>query len=352
MIDLSKAYDRINVSLLCDKLRATSLPTQIINLLEFMGQNTLVSTSYGGHLSDQWKVGNGVRQGGITSGILFNFYLNDVLTGIADLPVGCSLNGSKFNILCYADDIVLLAPTVEASQILLDTLACELGRLSLKINVDKSCNIVFKYNNRDIKANLTLQGLPLRPAHDCTYLGVVLQDDMACTKDAERAVKAFFRQYNSLYHKFSFVDTDVLIHLFKLHAMSFYGTETWFMKLYKKDIKKVAVPYHGAIKRICGRSWYDSNHECLEYAKLRIFKHLLAKKIICYAHKLFSSKSPCLSAHRYYFRHMSIFSREVKDSFHENYQLTDVHNNPLCAVLARIDFVQRTEPRSQGYDPG
>ena len=114
----------------------------------------------------------------------------------------------------------------------------------------------------------------------------------------------------------------------------------------------MSVPYHSAIKKIYGRNWYDSNHECLEHAKLPIFKHLLAKKVICYAHKLFSSKSPCLSAHRYYFRHISTFSQEVRKLFHDNYQLADVYDNPLCAVLARIDFVQRTEPRSLGYDPG
>ena len=50
-----------------------------------MGKNTFVCTSYEGCLSDEWKVGNGVRQGGITSGILFNFYLNGCLTDLADI---------------------------------------------------------------------------------------------------------------------------------------------------------------------------------------------------------------------------------------------------------------------------
>ena len=80
MVDLSKAYDRINTSSLCDKLKSTYLPGQIVSLIEFMGKNIFVCTSYEGCLSHEWKVGNGVRQGGITSGILFNFCLNDVLT--------------------------------------------------------------------------------------------------------------------------------------------------------------------------------------------------------------------------------------------------------------------------------
>ena len=71
MIDLSKAYDRTNISSLCDKLKATYLPEPIVNLIEFIDENTLVCTSYEGCLSDEWKVGIGVRQGGITSGIIF-----------------------------------------------------------------------------------------------------------------------------------------------------------------------------------------------------------------------------------------------------------------------------------------
>jgi len=53
MVDLSKAYHRINISSLCDKLKATYLPGQIFNLIEFMGKNTFVCTSYEGCLSDE-----------------------------------------------------------------------------------------------------------------------------------------------------------------------------------------------------------------------------------------------------------------------------------------------------------
>ena len=38
--------------------------------------------------------------------------------------------------------------------------------------------------------------------------------------------------------------------------------------------------------------------------------------------------------------------------FNEKYQVPDVFDNPLCAVIVRIEFIQRTEPRSIGFDPG
>ena len=32
--------------------------------------------------------------------------------------------------------------------------------------------------------------------------------------------------------------------------------------------------YHKGFERICGRKFYDSNHECFEYARLTIFNLL------------------------------------------------------------------------------
>ena len=54
----------------------------------------------------------------------------------------------------------------------------------------------------------------------------------------------------------------------------------------------------------------------------------------------------------YYFRAYSNYGKEIKKLFYEKYQIPDVFDNPLCAVIARIEFVQRTEPRSVGFDPG
>ena len=56
MIDLSKAYDRINTSLLSEKMREADLPGQVITLIDFMGKITFVCTFHGGELSDEWNL--------------------------------------------------------------------------------------------------------------------------------------------------------------------------------------------------------------------------------------------------------------------------------------------------------
>ena len=82
---------------------------------------------------------------------------------------------------------------------------------------------VFRHNKKRVPTRFTLNSLPLRQVTECTYLGVVLSDDLSCTKDVERAKLAFFEQFNSLYQKFSFANKDVLIHLFKHLVMTISG---------------------------------------------------------------------------------------------------------------------------------
>ena len=90
----------------------------------------------------------GLRQGGILSPFLFNYYINSVLTEVSESRVGCSLNLTMTNILCYADDIALLAPSAKGLQILIELNSTKLEKLCLAINPGKSKYIVFKSSKR------------------------------------------------------------------------------------------------------------------------------------------------------------------------------------------------------------
>ena len=95
MIDLSKAFDKINNQVLIRTLRKTTLPDKIVNILDFIFNNSYAQTIFNGALTEPWKVGNGVRQGGILSPILFSFYINEVISDISDMTAGCSLWGNQ-----------------------------------------------------------------------------------------------------------------------------------------------------------------------------------------------------------------------------------------------------------------
>ena len=77
-----------------------------------------------------------------------HFYM---LAQVNYLPVGCSLGYHRTNILCCADDIVLLAPSSEGLQILIDKVCSMLQDLNLIINLEKTVQLVVM-----AKANLII----------------------------------------------------------------------------------------------------------------------------------------------------------------------------------------------------
>ena len=71
-------------------------------------------------VSDSFHVSNGVRQGGVLSPMLFAVYVDSLLEMLEASGVGCYSGSCFVGAVCYADDIVLLAPCASALTVLLD----------------------------------------------------------------------------------------------------------------------------------------------------------------------------------------------------------------------------------------
>ena len=64
-------------------------------------------------------MGNGVKQGGKLSPLLFNIYMDNLCVQLHKQPIGCCLGTAVVNHLIYADDLLLFAPS-KGLQTLLD----------------------------------------------------------------------------------------------------------------------------------------------------------------------------------------------------------------------------------------
>ena len=71
-------------------------------------------------LSPKFNVSNGVRQGGILSPLFFNLYMDRLSVTLSETKVGCALGKTMVNHLAYADDLVILSPSVKGLQKLLN----------------------------------------------------------------------------------------------------------------------------------------------------------------------------------------------------------------------------------------
>ena len=136
-LDLTKAFDKVNHTILMAKLIDSNESPIVTNTLINMYNKQLVRVCFNGNQSDFWRLGNDVRQGGVISPLLFNLYINNVLLKLSSLNEGCNLESEKHNSQAYADDFTLLAPSANAVQILLNKISILFSDLNLTLNLNK-----------------------------------------------------------------------------------------------------------------------------------------------------------------------------------------------------------------------
>ena len=117
----------------------------IVDSLSYIFSNTRVNVRISSIFSDSWVTTRGVRQGGVLSIFLFSPCLDDIVTEISAMPVGCRLGINKINVQTYADDIILFSPTAGGFQQLLDRIVILVEQNDLLIiNADKTKIMVFR----------------------------------------------------------------------------------------------------------------------------------------------------------------------------------------------------------------
>ena len=79
----------------------------IVKLLLFWYTHQKMCVRRGNSTSPDFLVGNGVKQGGIISSILFNIYMDDLSMHLNSSGIGGYLGTAFINHLCYADDLCL-----------------------------------------------------------------------------------------------------------------------------------------------------------------------------------------------------------------------------------------------------
>ena len=199
-LDASKAFDRINHCKLLIKLSDSEVPLYIVRLISFWYSSQQLCIKWGNVLSPFFNVSNGVRQGGILSPMLFNFYCDNLSANLNKIYAGCYCGNIVINHLLYADDLVIFAPSAKGLQKLLDV--CSNYGFSHDIMYNASKSKVMYFGSRkgqlDVLPTLCFSNTSMSYVKTFKYLGHIISNDLNDEEDIKSKMRCLYGSANYL----------------------------------------------------------------------------------------------------------------------------------------------------------
>ena len=96
LLDLSKAFDKMNHFALYIKLMNRSIPVQLLSVIENWFELCLSCVKWGKATSYFYKLTTGVRQGGVLSPCFFGIFIDDLVKLVNKANSGCRI----WSVLC------------------------------------------------------------------------------------------------------------------------------------------------------------------------------------------------------------------------------------------------------------
>ena len=231
-LDLSKAFDLVSFSNLFSKLR-DRIGSIFIRLLAYIYVFQSCCVDWHGTKSKPFNVACGIRQGAVLSPILFSIYIDDLFHILSSSGFGCHINNLFYGIVGYADDLVLLSPDLHGLQCMFDITKTFLGKLGLKISVNR-------INPNKSKTKCLAFGLKQDPQYSILFndfcipwcdnykhLGHVLYRDGTLKLDVELKKRSFIGTFYELKQELKVQHPIVFMNLIMVYLSHFYGSNLW-----------------------------------------------------------------------------------------------------------------------------
>ena len=275
-IDYSKAFDMVAHDILWNDMYSMGFPTHIILLLKslYLQQKAAVRTTYG--MTDWFDIEQGVRQGCIISPHLFNIYSETIMRKALENHEGSiKVGGHNITNLRYADDVVLIAGSMDELQNLVNRVKTESEKAGLLLNAKKTK--VMKIQRTPTDEKILIDRTPIENVTEFSYLGATFTtngDDskeirkrIGIAKNATTALTNIWKDRNiSLRTKKRLLQSLVF-------SIASYGSECWVLK--STDRKRIDGFEMWCYRRVLRISWIEkkTNEEVLQ--KINIQRRLL-----------------------------------------------------------------------------
>jgi hypothetical protein len=228
-IDYKAAYDSIDRDELFKAMQDFDIPLKLINLVKMTLDLTSCRVLIQGHVSRDFLVEKGVRQGDALSCLLFKIVLERVIRKSGVNTRG-SIFGKSVQVLAFADDIALVARSKKYLIEAFEAIEKEARPAGLIINQEKT-----KYfpvaKAQCTQTHISIKEYNFETVTEFIYLGSMFNSKNEILPEIRRrlaaANKAYFGLRHLLLSNFLSRKTKLLIYKTLIRPVLTYASETW-----------------------------------------------------------------------------------------------------------------------------
>ena len=236
LLDCSKAFDKCRFDKLFSKLIKKGLPLIVVRVLVFIYEEQTGWVKLAGTRSQSFKLTNGTRQGSVISPVLFSIYLDDLLKELRELQLGCHIGGYWLGGCGYADDLILLAPSRDVLQRMIEVCEVYASEHNLEFSThpeptkSKTKCVYFcgRVGNRVRYPDpLYLDGKALPWVETADHLGHTLHQLTSMEKDCHRARGKFISKSVEIRDQLGYADPLHKLKAVQIMCTDAYGCMLW-----------------------------------------------------------------------------------------------------------------------------
>ncbi|KAK6730582.1 hypothetical protein RB195_007194 [Necator americanus] len=265
-IDLKKVFDLVDTEAVVEALDNQGVLTQYTKVLRELYSNftTGISPFYKSIIID---VKRGVRQGDTISPKIFTATLKNAMRKLEWDDMGVKVDGRQLHHLRFADDIVMITPSISQAERMLTEFDETCGCIGLQLNLQKT---MFMRNRWVSDAPFTLNGTNISECTSYVCLGRELNMMKDLTPELGRRRRAAWGAYKSIEGVVKKIrNTRLRAHLFNtilLPALTF-ASETWAFR--KQEENAVSVIGRAVERVMLGVSRFTQVRDGIRSSLLR-----------------------------------------------------------------------------------